>query len=123
MAGWEETGRNELTRGRDLGVVLPINLCKPLIRKSAFPHGAPRKSGLSSSRSPDPFVRSIDGDLTFPVLPSSRVTGLLLTFTPVFKVAPIITDNLPSATWSRSRSFPGTEAKSGVDGGLNLPRD
>lgn len=41
VAGWEETGRNELMRGRDLGVVLPINLCKPLIRKSAFPHGAP----------------------------------------------------------------------------------
>lgn len=40
VAGWEETGRNEVMRGRDLGGVLPINLCEPLIRKSSFPHGA-----------------------------------------------------------------------------------
>lgn len=61
----------------DFGVVFPINLCKPLIRRSALPHGAMGRggflSGLSSSRSPESSKLGTPGGITgalrFPVLP------------------------------------------------------
>lgn len=93
--------------------------------------------------------RGINGDLRFPVLPffylvtpadnvvwelvselRRRPSGKAMwrreTFNLKYSVqAPPTTvkDNLPTATWSTSHSFPRTGAKSRGDGRLNLPGD